>query len=111
MLQMRTPPAFFPSSRLTLSRSVGFAVTLLFPRINLHHYYRRRCPTYLHGPKRSVVWVVDDSTLIEPTKDYYNDFMQRTFRGWEDSGAHVKEIWTGNEYSSSVGYPPRRTQR
>ncbi|KAF9890996.1 hypothetical protein FE257_005253 [Aspergillus nanangensis] len=39
--------------------------------------------------------VVDDSTLIEPTKDYYHGFMQRTFKGWEDSGAHVKEIWTG----------------
>ncbi|BCR84907.1 NAD(P)/FAD-dependent oxidoreductase [Aspergillus chevalieri] len=39
--------------------------------------------------------VVDDSTLIEPAKDYYNDYMQRTFQGWEDSGAYVKEIWTG----------------
>ncbi|KAE8314712.1 FAD dependent oxidoreductase [Aspergillus transmontanensis] len=39
--------------------------------------------------------VIDDSTLIEPTKDYYNDFMQRTFKAWEDSGAYVKEIWTG----------------
>ncbi|PYH99002.1 FAD dependent oxidoreductase [Aspergillus ellipticus CBS 707.79] len=38
---------------------------------------------------------VDDTTLIEPTKDYYNDYMQRTFRGWEDSGAYVKQIWTG----------------
>lgn len=42
--------------------------------------------------------VVDDSTLIQPTKDYYNDYMQRTFKGWEDSGAYVKEIWTGSEY-------------
>ncbi|KAL2865615.1 phosphoenolpyruvate phosphomutase-domain-containing protein [Aspergillus lucknowensis] len=39
--------------------------------------------------------VIDDSTLIEPAKNYYNDFMQRTFRGWEGSGAYVKEIWTG----------------
>lgn len=43
--------------------------------------------------------VVDDSTLIQPTKDYYNDYMQRTFKGWEDSGAYVKEIWTGSKYS------------
>ena len=41
--------------------------------------------------------VTDDSTLIEPAKNYYDDFMQRTFRGWDDSGAYVKEIWTGNE--------------
>ncbi|KAL4874726.1 FAD dependent oxidoreductase [Aspergillus karnatakaensis] len=39
--------------------------------------------------------VIDDSTLIEPAKNYYDDFMQRTFRGWEESGAYVKEIWTG----------------
>ncbi|KAL2854646.1 phosphoenolpyruvate phosphomutase-domain-containing protein [Aspergillus pseudodeflectus] len=39
--------------------------------------------------------VVDDSTLIEPTKNYYDDYMQRTFSGWEDTGAYVKEIWTG----------------
>ncbi|KAL4957511.1 FAD dependent oxidoreductase [Aspergillus filifer] len=39
--------------------------------------------------------VLDDSTLIEPAKNYYDDFMQRTFRGWDNSGAHVKEIWTG----------------
>ncbi|KAL2852955.1 FAD dependent oxidoreductase [Aspergillus pseudoustus] len=39
--------------------------------------------------------VVDDSTLIKPTKNYYNDYMQRTFSGWEDTGAYVKEIWTG----------------
>ncbi|KAL3474549.1 phosphoenolpyruvate phosphomutase-domain-containing protein [Aspergillus californicus] len=39
--------------------------------------------------------VIDDSTLIEPARNYYDDFMQRTFRGWDDSGAYVKEIWTG----------------
>ncbi|PWY85786.1 FAD dependent oxidoreductase superfamily [Aspergillus sclerotioniger CBS 115572] len=39
--------------------------------------------------------VVDDTTLIESAKNYYDGYMQRTFRGWEDSGAYVKEIWTG----------------
>ncbi|KAK1145753.1 hypothetical protein N8T08_003991 [Aspergillus melleus] len=45
--------------------------------------------------KREWYNMIDDSTLIEPTKYYYNDYMQRTFRGWQDSGAYVKEIWTG----------------
>ncbi|KAB8237610.1 phosphoenolpyruvate phosphomutase-domain-containing protein [Aspergillus alliaceus] len=58
--------------------------------------------------------VVDDSTLIEPTKDYYNDFMQRTFKGWEDSGAYVREIWTGimgysYDTSPHVGEIPGRS--
>lgn len=25
-------------------------------------------------------------------------YMQRNFRGWEDSGAEAEKIWTGSEY-------------
>jgi glycine/D-amino acid oxidase-like deaminating enzyme len=38
---------------------------------------------------------IDDSTLIDAAKDYYTDYMQRTYRGWENSGAKVDKIWTG----------------
>ena len=38
---------------------------------------------------------VDDSVLIDSAKDYYNDYMQKTYRGWEDSGAKIDKIWTG----------------
>ncbi|KAK4613498.1 hypothetical protein CLAFUW4_09335 [Fulvia fulva] len=38
---------------------------------------------------------VDDSVLIDSAKDYYDGYMQRTFRGWEDSEARVDQIWTG----------------
>ena len=38
---------------------------------------------------------VDDSVLIDSAKDYYENYMQRTYRGWEDSGAKVENIWTG----------------
>lgn len=37
----------------------------------------------------------DDSVLIDSAKDYYANYMQNNFRGWEDSGAAVKSIWTG----------------
>ncbi len=40
--------------------------------------------------------VSDDSTLIEPVKNYFDGFMQRTFRGWEDSGAVTDMVWTGS---------------
>ncbi len=40
--------------------------------------------------------VTDDSTLIEPVKHYFDGFMQRTFRGWEDSGAVTDMVWTGS---------------
>ncbi|CAG9993032.1 unnamed protein product [Clonostachys byssicola] len=37
----------------------------------------------------------DDSTLVEEARKYFDDYMQRHFIGWEDSGAHVEKIWTG----------------
>lgn len=38
---------------------------------------------------------VDDSTLIESVQDYYDGYMQRTYRGWEGTEAKVDSIWTG----------------
>lgn len=51
--------------------------------------------TFAHAKEQ---WynMTDDSTLIEPTKNYWDGYMQRTFNGWEKSEAAVKEIWTGS---------------
>jgi glycine/D-amino acid oxidase-like deaminating enzyme len=38
---------------------------------------------------------VDDSCLIDAAAEYYDNYMQRTYRGWEDTGAKVDTIWTG----------------
>ncbi|KAM5383178.1 hypothetical protein ACJA88_003711 [Fusarium oxysporum] len=39
---------------------------------------------------------VNDTQLIEPARRYFEaDYMQRTFVGWEDSGACVDRVWTG----------------
>lgn len=56
---------------------------------------------------------VDDSILIEASKDYYEDYMQKTYRGWENSGATVNKIWTGvmgYSYDSNphIGLVPER---
>ncbi|KAJ0296770.1 hypothetical protein COL5a_011826 [Colletotrichum fioriniae] len=56
---------------------VGGARTEVIPRVN--EWYN--------------VW--DDSKLIEPAAHYFDDHMQRNFRGWENSGAKVDSIWTG----------------
>jgi glycine/D-amino acid oxidase-like deaminating enzyme len=42
---------------------------------------------------------VNDDTLINAVDGYYDDYMQRTFKGWEDSGAKVETIWTGSKFS------------
>lgn len=56
---------------------------------------------------------VDDSVLIDSAKTYYDGYMQRTYRGWEDSGAKVDKIWTGvmgYSYDSNphVGHVPNK---
>jgi glycine/D-amino acid oxidase-like deaminating enzyme len=56
---------------------------------------------------------VDDSVLIDSAKDYYDGYMQRTYRGWEDTGAKVDKIWTGvmgYSYDSNphIGHVPEK---
>ncbi|EAU37763.1 conserved hypothetical protein [Aspergillus terreus NIH2624] len=38
---------------------------------------------------------VDDGSLIDAAKDYYDGYMQRTFHGWEGTDAKVDKIWSG----------------
>ncbi|KAJ5976423.1 FAD dependent oxidoreductase [Penicillium waksmanii] len=38
---------------------------------------------------------VDDGCLIDAAKAYYDNYMLRTYLGWEDTGAKVNTIWTG----------------
>lgn len=50
----------------------------------------------------------DDSKLIEPAKNYFDGYMQRHFRGWEESGAKMESVWTGSKHSSNPPslFPP-----
>ncbi|KAK9792851.1 putative FAD dependent oxidoreductase domain-containing protein [Seiridium cardinale] len=49
--------------------------------------------------------VSDDSKLIGPAKEYFDTLMQRTFIGWENSGAYVDKLWTGIMGYSSDSIP------
>ncbi|KAL4725811.1 hypothetical protein ACLX1H_006485 [Fusarium chlamydosporum] len=48
---------------------------------------------------------VDDTKIIKRAKDYFEGYMQRHFRGWENSGANTAEVWTGIMGYSSDGLP------
>ncbi|EXM20527.1 hypothetical protein RAB80_009180 [Fusarium oxysporum f. sp. vasinfectum] len=48
---------------------------------------------------------VDDSKVIERAKDYFEGYMQRHFRGWENSGARTDQVWTGIMGYSADGLP------
>ncbi|KAL1875590.1 hypothetical protein Plec18167_005526, partial [Paecilomyces lecythidis] len=65
---------------------------------------------YLHNLDQ---WynTTDDSKLIESAKNYFDGYMQRHFRGWEDSGAYTDRVWTGimgysSDYLPHVGHVP-----
>lgn len=46
----------------------------------------------------------DDGGLITKADTYFDGYMQRTFFGWEDSGAEVKYVWTGGMFSFRSTY-------
>jgi glycine/D-amino acid oxidase-like deaminating enzyme len=48
----------------------------------------------------------DDSKLIDVGVDFFDGYMQRTFLGWEDSGAEVKHVWSGGMYTRPVAFIP-----
>ena len=56
--------------------------------------------------KDKSVWYdnIDDNELIEPAKEYFDGYMQRSFVGWEESGAYVDDIWTGSKSPNSNSY-------
>ena len=52
---------------------------------------------------------VQDDQLVEDAVEYFDGYMQRVFRGWEDSGAVTDRVWTGSKssfssYSGTLAY-------
>lgn len=41
--------------------------------------------------------VPDDDSLIEGAERYFDGYMQRHFRGWEDCDVRTEQLWTGSE--------------
>ncbi|KAK4694741.1 hypothetical protein P7C71_g2895, partial [Lecanoromycetidae sp. Uapishka_2] len=68
--------------------------------------------------KDKSVWYgnTDDSELYGPAKDHFDGYMQRTFIGWEDTGAYVDKMWTGimgytSDLQPHVGAIPGRSNQ
>ena len=62
--------------------------------------------------KDTSVWYddIDDNDLIEPAKKYFDNYMQRRFVGWEERGASVDTVWTGNMPRLPFTKLPRRSR-
>ncbi|ROV98332.1 hypothetical protein VMCG_07157 [Cytospora schulzeri] len=59
--------------------------------------------------KEKELWynTVDDSTLVEPVMEakYFDGYMQRNFKGWQNSGTVVDKVWTGIMGTTPDGAP------
>jgi hypothetical protein len=53
-------------------------------------------PTFFHDLE-SWYGNTDDSKLIESASHYFDNYMQRHFHGWEDTGAYTDRVWTGGK--------------
>lgn len=47
----------------------------------------------------------DDSTLIPHVRGYFTVYMQRVFKGWTASKAHITHLWTGIQGETKDGFP------
>jgi glycine/D-amino acid oxidase-like deaminating enzyme len=43
--------------------------------------------------------VSDDGSLIRGAENYFEGYMKRHFRGWEDCDVRTESLWTGGEFS------------
>jgi glycine/D-amino acid oxidase-like deaminating enzyme len=41
--------------------------------------------------------VADDSKVMESARGYFDGYMQRHFRGWEESDVRTEDVWTGSK--------------
>jgi glycine/D-amino acid oxidase-like deaminating enzyme len=46
--------------------------------------------------------MVDDSEMVEEAVSYFDGYMQRIFRGWENTCAKTKKVWTGSKLLISL---------
>lgn len=99
-------------------RSKGWDYDYLIPRPDGGLVVGGAKSTYLSNTAN---WYnnTDDSRLIDAAAGYFNDYMQRNFHGWENTGAHTDHVWTGSmnlppkirilfnaKYTSVMGYTP-----
>lgn len=53
--------------------------------------------TFLHDKESWYDSVKDNERPLSASERYFDGYMQRHFRGWEDSGAIAERVWTGSK--------------
>ncbi|PYI08216.1 FAD dependent oxidoreductase [Aspergillus sclerotiicarbonarius CBS 121057] len=69
--------------------------------------------TFFHQDQTSWYNNIDDSRTVEAAARYFDNYMQRHFHGWENTGAYTDRVWSGiMGYSADslphVGHVPNK---
>ncbi|OOF99653.1 hypothetical protein ASPCADRAFT_203418 [Aspergillus carbonarius ITEM 5010] len=69
--------------------------------------------TFFHQDRDSWYNNIDDSRTVEAAARYFDNYMQRHFHGWENTGAYTDRVWSGiMGYSTDslphVGHVPNK---
>ncbi|KAL4793157.1 FAD dependent oxidoreductase [Aspergillus venezuelensis] len=104
------PPSHYthhPELRLTKSymiRHNDWNYDYLIPRSDGSIVVGGARPAF-YNQKEKWFNVSDDSKVLEKAVRYFDGYMQRTFCGWEGSGAYTDRVWTGIMGYSSDSLP------
>lgn len=52
--------------------------------------------------------VSDDGSLIRGAENYFEGYMQRHFRGWEECDVRTESLWTGSKFSRLAFFSSHR---
>lgn len=76
-----------------------------FDKVNNDYLVPRPDGSIIVGGARQVFWHekdrwfdnINDDETIEEAEAYFSDYMQRHFRGWENSQMTTRKIWSGSK--------------
>ncbi|KAJ4240551.1 hypothetical protein NW757_012319 [Fusarium falciforme] len=76
-----------------------------FDEVNNDYLIPRADGSIIVGGARQAFWhdkrlyydTTRDDELVHEANSYFDDYMQRYFRGWEDSGMKTSKVWTGSK--------------
>ncbi|PYI17678.1 FAD dependent oxidoreductase [Aspergillus violaceofuscus CBS 115571] len=60
-------------------------------------FYKQDIPSWYHN--------TDDGRVVDAAARYFDNYMQRTFHGWENTGAYTDRVWSGVMGYSSDALP------
>jgi glycine/D-amino acid oxidase-like deaminating enzyme len=84
--------------------------SLRFDKQQYDYLIPRADGSIIVGGARKAFWHIkeswfgnsNDNELVEGGREYFDGYMQKYFRGWENSDAKLEKVWTGSTSSSSL---------